>query len=210
MINQMGPEPLFLLPEHLLRQADDVIPLLARLANVLLPEEAHPKLIFYAERLPSIDRPFLLLGRPDGDSPEAPLELEDGRLRLRNGRGELVLEATADNHAAVLQLARIEEQKGLWLLPDGQDRYPAPADITLNRSDIAWLDERGIALALQSDQDGPDRSADRWIRDWLERFDGYRDVLLLAAGALAALFLILLLMIRARRRRRPAPRNAKE
>lgn len=198
MIVQMGDEPLFLLPKALLQQADEVMPLLARLTNTLLSEARRPKLLFYEDRLPTVDRPFLLIGLPQGRLPDAPLKLDGERLELRGGR-DLLLEASAPEQAAVLQLARLDDWSGFWLLPDGEGRYPAPPTLLLDRSDIAWLDEDGISLAFQSDRASARYS---WARPWLKLLQTHRQIVLIGSGLLTLTVLLLLWAGRKRRRKK--------
>ena len=211
MIGHMGPEPLFLLPEALLQRAGEVMPLLASLTNTLLPDEARPQLRFYGERLPPIGRPFLLLGEPPDRVPQAPLIRREDRLEMRSGTGELLLEAAARDQAAVLQLARIGDWTGFWLLPDGQGDYPAvPARLLLDRSNVAWLDDRGIALALQSDREAARQVRFPWAERWLEQLEGQRQALLIGAAVLAILVLLLLVARARGKRRRRAARTGLE
>ena len=209
MIAHMGREPQFLLPQNLLQRAGEVMPSLARLANTLLPGSLRPELVFYEERLPAVDRPFLLLGQPQDGRPQAPLALADGRLEVRNAAGEVVLEASAGSHAAVLQIATLQEQKGFWLLPDGQGRYPAATELLLRRNDIAWLDERGVALALQSDAGAAGRTHWSWVERWRTEVEQHRQAALLGAGALLTLIVILLFARLRRNRRRRQARKAR-
>lgn len=210
MIAHMGSEPLFLLPQDLLRRAGEVMPSVARLANTLLPGAVRPEILFYEGRLPPVERPFLLLGHPEGGSPpQAPLTVTDDRLEVRSGDGGLVLEASAGNQAAVLQLARLDEQKGFWLLPDGEGRYPAARDLSLGQSDIAWLDDHGVALALQSDPVSARRSRWSWAEPWRALLEQNRQAILIGAGVLLTLIVILLLARARRDRRRKQARKAR-
>ena len=122
----------------------------------------------------------------------------------------MVLDAAAVDYASVLQLARLGDRRGLWLLPDGDGRYPAPATISLDRSNIAWFDDRSITLALQANPEAALRSRFPWAEAWLEQVERHRDALLIGGGILLTLIIILLIGRARRKRRRKKARTGLE
>jgi len=199
LASHFGEEPLFLLPAALLERAHTAMPLLARLGTTLLPRDARPRFRFFdAGPLPPVDGPFLLLGEPSEGAPEAPLSLEQGRALLLDRQGRTLLDATAPRRAAVLQLARLGEHPGLWVLPDAEGRYPAPATLALGREDVAVVDAHGVAVTLQSDPEATARLLDPWRETWRALLDRHRYSL---AAGLALIFALLLIALRPRRRR---------
>lgn len=199
LASQLGEAPLFLLPETLLQRPERVMPLLARLGATLLPRDARPRFRFFGDGpLPPIDGPFLLLGGVPQDPPLAPLTLEEGRALLLDRQGRTLLDATAPRRAAVLQLARLGDHSGLWVQPDAEGRYPAPATLFLGREDVAVVDSGGVAVALQSDPEAAGRLLDPWRDTWRALLDRHRYAL---AAGLALFFALLLIALRPRRRR---------
>ncbi|WP_366556652.1 cellulose biosynthesis cyclic di-GMP-binding regulatory protein BcsB [Aquibaculum sediminis] len=202
LISHMGQDPLFLLPESLLADPAAALPLLARVSETLLPARVRPRLRFFGESTPAgVDGPFLLFGQAQGLRPQAPLDLSDGQLTLRDGTGRNLLQADAPLQTAVVQLARLGEHSGLWVLPDGQGRYPTPPSLSLGRNSLAWIDDGGVALALQTEPEAAARLRYPWAETWLELLDRHRHAIL-AGGAVLLTLLILALITRQRRRRR--------
>ena len=211
LISHMGQDPLYLLPDTLRDRADEVMPLLANLSNAILSEATRPQLAFYQEQegLPEVDRPFLLLGTPERTVPEAPLSLVEERLELRNSRGELILQAKGGEEAASLQLARFGEHSGLWLLPDGKGSYPSPASLLLDRSNLAWLDDEGVAASVQSLPQSRIARRFPWVQPWLDQLLQHKQAAMIGAGVVLALALMLLLTRARRRSRRKHAKNAR-
>lgn len=200
-ISHFGPDPLFLLPETLLEQADAVMPLLTRLSAAILPQDVRPTLRFFdGDRPPAANRPFLLVGAPAAGAPQAPFTLEEGRGLLRDSEGRTLLEASRPRRAAVLQLARLGDHRGLWVLPSDEGRFPKPGAIDLGRSNVAIIDQQGVALALQNDPEAAARSTYPWSESWRDQLDRYRYEAL--AGFALLLTLAILVGISRRRRRR--------
>lgn len=198
LASHLGEEPQILLPAAMLDQAEKIMPLLARLGTSLLPGDARPRFRFFEGAPPTVDGPFLLFGAPAEGAPDAPLSLEQGRALLLDRQGRTLLDATAPRRAAVLQLARLGEHPGLWVLPDAEGRYPAPAALVLGREDVAVVDAHGVAVALQSDPEAAARLLDPWRETWRGLLDRHRYAL---AAGLALLFALLLIALRPRRRR---------
>jgi hypothetical protein len=55
---------------------------------------------------------------------------------------------------AVVQLVSSGAQPGLWVKPLAADGVlPGPDELRLNRGDIAFIDQSGVALAMSSERD---------------------------------------------------------
>lgn len=117
------------------------------------------------------DRPFLLL---PGVKPPAglPVALDRGVVKVTDRQGRVLLDVTGAPSMLVAQLAVQDGKPGLVLQTSG-DRVTLPAALALDRGNVAFADDSGLLMAIDTVRERAvqveigEKSA--WT-DWLDRF----------------------------------------
>ncbi|MGR3463595.1 cellulose biosynthesis cyclic di-GMP-binding regulatory protein BcsB [Limimaricola sp.] len=130
------------------------MPWLLPIAGALLPDTADIALRETISAMPegAEARPFLYIGRTAPAGAEAGLRFDQGRVEVRDGSGEMLYSGAAMEEAAVVQIVEIDERPGIWLRP-GTGPAPRPtmeAPLLLDRGDLAFIDDRGVALVTST------------------------------------------------------------
>ena len=121
--------------------------------------------------------------------------------------GRTLLDIGGFNSGAVAQLVSAQGYPGIWVKPlSAEGSLPVPPALRLGRGDVAFIDQKGIALAMATDRDTlvsvtyPDQAS--WITV-AKRFQSW------IVGALWILATVTFLYTLQRMRRR-RPRSADE
>jgi hypothetical protein len=180
--------------------------LITDVLGALSPESAPINVKFVeAGAAPAPTKPFIAVSdvAPTDVSPR--VRFDRGRVAVADRTGRTLLDLGGFSAGAVAQIVTSGAQSGLWIRPLARDgSLPAPAQLHLDRGDVAFIDKAGVALAMSTERDTlvqvtyPDQVS------WLfvaERFRAWIIGGLWLLGTVA--FLIILQRIRQRRHSTP-------
>jgi hypothetical protein len=89
---------------------------------------------------------------PAGSSPR--VRFDRGRVTVADKAGRTLLDLGGFDSGAVMQLVGAGGKPGLWVKPLAADgALPGPSELRLDRGDIAFVDQSGVALAMSSERD---------------------------------------------------------
>ncbi len=89
---------------------------------------------------------------PVGANPR--VRFDRGRVAVIDRAGRTLLDLGGLLGGAVAQVVSAGQTPGLWIKPlaaDGQ--LPSPAKLQLDRGDVAFIDNQGVALAMSTERD---------------------------------------------------------
>jgi hypothetical protein len=188
-------------PDRFLGLLADVI---GGLSQELAPIEAR-----YADNVGAAtpDAPFVVVGAmpPNGTTPH--VRFDRGRVAVNDRTGHTLLDLAGFSTGAVAQLVNSGGQPGIWVHPLAADgTLPSPTQVRLDRGDVAFIDQNGVALAMSTGRDTLIRVAYPDQVSWLmiaKRFQAW----IIGALWLFATVTFLFALQRIRRRR---PRTSEE
>lgn len=170
------------------------------LAQPAIPLEALELRVLDATAGFAPTRAFLLVGQPAGAAPQAPVRFDRGRLRVVDARNRVLLDVDSLPRITVAQLARHNDRHGLWIVPAAPGRLPDPARFTLDADDVAFADDAGIVLTLESKYRSLARVDYPEYVSWFDLLGRYR-FWLIALGWTALAVVLLFLYRKAREHR---------
>ena len=135
---------------------------------------------------PAPGAPFIAVSNraPAGSAPR--VRFDRGRVVVADRAGHTLLDLGGFAGGAVAQIVSAGAQPGLWIKPLAADgALPAPTELRLDRGDVAFVDQSGVALAMSSERDTLVRIAYPDQVSWLtvaERFRPWIIGALWAAG----------------------------
>jgi hypothetical protein len=144
-----------LIPPNVGDRPLDALPLLAAVVNALAPEAAP-----FAVKLvppgtaPVTTAPFITVSNnpPSGSTPR--VRFDRGRVAVTDKSGNTLVDLGGFSAGAVAQVVNAGSWPGLWIKPLAADGVlPAPAELRLDRGDVAFIDRSGAALALSTVRD---------------------------------------------------------
>jgi hypothetical protein len=192
------------LPASVADRPAPVLGLLAQALSQFSPDVAPIKVALYASDLaPAPAGAFLAVSErpPEGSSPR--VRFDRGRVAVADRSGRTILDLGGFTTGAVAQVVAAGAQSGLWIKPLAADgSVPAPADLRLDRGDVAFLDATGVALAMSTERDTVVRIFYPDQVSWLTVAERFRPWIFggMWLFATAAVLLVLQRMLR----RRPA------
>jgi hypothetical protein len=142
-----------LVPPDAARQPQHDIALLSAVLSALSPQIA-PVTVRFAEPGAAPSAPFIAVSTmpPQGATPR--VRFDRGRVAVKDSSGRTLLDLGGFNSGAIAQLVEASGHPGIWinaLAADGQ--LPSPAALKLDRGDVAFLDQTGVALAMSTVRD---------------------------------------------------------
>lgn len=161
--------------EEGLVHADRILYLLTRIAvdYPLLADMSRVHFVAAGSRLePS--GPFWAIGAFDLGDIEAPVRFDKGRVSVVDHEGNVLLDVDRLPDVTTMQIARAGRFYGLLIHPDRGRDYLFPEALHLQRDDIAFLDDNGIILSLDSHHPTLVRMFYPDVSTWFDVFDAYR------------------------------------
>ncbi|WP_218573643.1 cellulose biosynthesis cyclic di-GMP-binding regulatory protein BcsB [Pseudomonas sp. OIL-1] len=126
---------------------------------------------------PGGSRPFIWLGSQPPEGFDASIAVDQGRVRIRDNEGRILLDSGELPGTSFASLLRSGSQRGIWLraLDDGLPKVPP--GLEQSTGDLVFGDERGVLVSLDTRDyalmkvEYPDYST------WWERLARYRGLL---------------------------------
>jgi hypothetical protein len=144
-----------LLPATVADQPTLTLGLMADALSALTPENAPITVRLSGSGVaPRASAPFLAVSDtpPEGATPN--VRFDRGRVAVADRSGRTLLDLGGFVSGAVAQIVTVGEQPGLWIKPLAHDgALPTPEAIKLERGNVAFLDNNGVALALSTERD---------------------------------------------------------
>jgi hypothetical protein len=193
------------LPQMVAEQPLTVLGLVAEVLNVLAAELAPLQVHLVAPGATYEPAgPFIVVSdvAPAGIAPR--VRFDRGRVVVADRTGRTMLDLGGLTNGAVAQVVIAGNHAGLWLKSLAADRsLPTPTRLKLDRGDIAFLDETGVALAMSTERDTLIRVSYPDQMSWLTIADRFRKWIIGGLWVLATIAFLVVLQ-RLLRRRRPA------
>jgi hypothetical protein len=145
--------------------------------------------------------PFLAVGQrpPAGTSPH--VRFDRGRVVVTDRSGKTLLDLGGFGQGAVAQIVTAGSYPGLWIKPlDNEGALPTPAELRLDRGNVAFVDKTGLALAMSTERDALVRIAYPDEVSWLTVADRFRSWIIGAFWLLATFGFLFFLQRFLRRR----------
>ena len=200
-----------LIPASAAERPAQVIGLLADVLTALTPQTAPITTHFVdAGAAPSPSGPFLAIGPrpPAGTSPHVRFDL--GRVVVTDRGGKTLLDLGGFGQGAVAQVVAAGNYPGLWIKAlDTEGVLPTPAELRLDRGNVAFVDKTGLALAMSTERDALVRVAYPDEVSWFTVANRFRSWII-GAFWLLATFGFLFFLQRFLRRRAAAANGAGE
>ncbi len=181
--------------------------ILTALADILagLSKETAPIVVKYvgAGSPSSPGAPFIAVSGVPPAGAEQRMRFDRGRVTVTDRSGLTLLDLGGLTTGAVAQIVTSNGYPGLWIKPLSSDgSLPAPPAINLDRGDVAFLDNSGVALALSTGRDTLLRVAYADNQSWLGKLDRFRSWII--GGIWAIMTFALLFVLQRNNRRRAA------
>jgi hypothetical protein len=193
-----------LLPASAADRPTRVLGLVAEVANQLSPDTA-PLDVGYvaAGGAPVPEAPFIAVSDMPPAGSSARVRFDRGRVAVIDQSGHTLLDLGGFSGGAVMQVLQAGDTPGLWikpLAPDGQ--APSPPELHLDHGDVAFVDDKGVTLAMSTEHDTLVRISYPDQVSWLTVAGRFRSWIIAALWLLATA--VLLLTLQRLFRRRPA------
>jgi hypothetical protein len=190
------------LPAAVADQPGLVLGLVSEIANQLSGDLV-PIHVRYsaAGNAPAPDEPFIAVTDvpPTGATPR--VRFDQGRVAVTDRSNRTLLDVGGFVGGAVAQIVTSGENPGLWIKPLSADgALPAPAELHLDRGDVAFIDGNGVALAMSTEHDTVVRISYPDHVSWLTVAERFRFWIIAGLWLLATAALLLTLQRMFRRR----------
>ena len=164
------------LPQSILRQS--AMESLNFLGNLLLDNKYpydHKRLHFYtnAQEL-NFDKPFILVSDADFALDDVPVELNKGRIQVKDYNDKLLLDLEDVGNITIFQIAQSSDNYGLWIIPPKEKSLPVGSPILLVNDDVGFADSSGVLMTLNSKQRKISSIDYPEYRGWFDIFDAFR------------------------------------
>jgi hypothetical protein len=185
-------------------QPDRMLGMLAEVVAQLSPGVAPLSVNFVASgEAPMPDAPFIAVSNiaPSGATPR--VRFDRGRVAVTDRTGRMLLDVGGFSGGAVAQIVTAGGNPGLWIKPLAEDQStPTPPELHLDRGDVAFVDAKGVALAMSTERDTVVRISYPDQVSWLTVAERFRSWII--AGIWLCVTAGLLLVLQRMFRRRPA------
>lgn len=133
------------------------------------------QLHFYRDQQPlTLDKPFILMGEANAELGKVAVELEKGRIQVRDFKNNLLLDLEDLGNITVFQIARSSKEYGLWITTPQRHSLPLDAPLNLVNDDVAFADSSGILLTLSTIQRKISAVDYPEYHDWFDLLGKYR------------------------------------
>jgi len=185
-------------PEHVLGMVADVV-------AGLSPDTGPLDVRFGAAGGEALAAPFIAVGdaAPEGSAPR--VRFDRGRVAVVDPSGRTLLDLGGFVDGAVAQVVMAGKYPGIWIKPMTADgSLPAPPELHLDRGDVAFVNSKGVTLAMSTERDTVVKISYPDQVSWLTVAERFR-FWIIAGLWLFATAALLLTLQRVFRRRPAAP-----
>jgi hypothetical protein len=190
------------LPSPAVERPAPLMMLVSDTLAALSPETAPIAVRFSGgDESPAPGSPFIAVSNraPTGSSPR--VRFDRGRVAVADRSGRTLLDLGGFAGGAVVQIVSAGSKPGLWIKPLAADgALPGPDELRLDRGDIAFVDQFGVALAMSSERDTLIRIAYPDQVSWLTVAERFRPWIVGAIWALVTVAFLFGLQRMLRRR----------
>jgi len=137
-----------------LNRPETVLPMLARLAADFPLVIDHSRLHFISDgNALETDEPFVVIGRfALGDSIDAPLHFDRGRVKILAPNGESYFDVENMSGISVAEIVKSSSAYGLWVIPADSAGKQVEGRLDLSEDDVAFIDASGVLSTLSSSE----------------------------------------------------------
>lgn len=118
--------------------------------------------------------PFILVGQTEQEPGDVGVHLNRGRVQILDAQKRTLLALDQLPKITVAQLVKQGDSHGLWLVPTHAGPLPPAEELFLDQDDVAFIDERGVVLTLDSRQHALAQARYPDYLDWLDLAERYR------------------------------------
>jgi hypothetical protein len=193
-----------MLPSSAASRRDTTLALVAQMLGALSPPAA-PITVKFSDATTAPSGPFIAVSASPPPSATPRVRFDRGRVAGADRNGHTLLDLGGFRDGAVAQLITVSGHPGIWIKPLADNgALPAPAKLTLDRGDVAFIDRAGVALAMATERDTlvhikyPDQIS------WLNVAERFRAWIVGALWLLATIAFLFVLQQMLRRRRQAA------
>lgn len=144
-----------MVPPAAAERPEQYLGLLANMVGSLSPELAPLNVVFVDNITPAKPTaPFIVVSAQPPSGTEPHVRFDRGRVAVNDRSGRTLLDLGGFASGAVAQLVSADGHPGIWVKPLAADNaLPAPPLLRLGRGDVAFIDQKGVALAMSTDRD---------------------------------------------------------
>ena len=193
-----------LLPARTADQPTQMLGLVSQVADQLSPDTAPFDVSFIpSESAPVPSTAFIAVSDAPPGNAAPHVRFDRGRVAVIDRSGHTLLDLGGFVGGAVAQVVSAGDTPGLWIHPMATDAgLPAPPQLHLDRGDVAFVDDKGVALAMSTERDNVVRISYPDQVSWLTVAERFRSWII--AGFWLMGTAVLLLALQRMFRRRPA------
>jgi hypothetical protein len=144
-----------LLPQSAAERPLHYLGLVSNILNTLSPESAPITVKFVGSTAaPAPQAPFIAVSNTEPAGSKPLVHFDQGRVAIADRSGRTLLDLGGFESAAVAQLVTAGDRSGLWIRPLARDgALPNPAELRIDRGDVAVFDDKGTSLAMSTERD---------------------------------------------------------
>jgi hypothetical protein len=190
-----------IVPPEAAARPERVLELLVHALAALSSEAAPIAVKFAAGADADAAAPFLWVGDAPPRGAATRVRFDHGRVVVADRNDRTLLDLGGFSSGALAQLVTVGTYPGLWIRPlAAEGALPTPPALRLDRGDVAFLDNTGVALAMSTERDTLVRIAYPDQVSWLTLAGQYRSWMIGGLWLLATIvFLVVLQMVFRRR-----------
>jgi hypothetical protein len=193
-----------LLPARTADQPTQMLGLVSQVTNQLSPDSAPFDVSFIpAESAPVPNTAFIAVSDAAPANTTPHVRFDRGRVAVVDRSGRTLLDLGGFVGGAVAQVVSAGDTPGLWIHPMAADAgLPAPPQLRLDHGDVAFVDDKGVALAMSTERDNVVRISYPDQVSWFTVAERFRSWIIAGFWLLGTA--VLLLALQRMFRRRPA------
>jgi len=193
-----------LLPARAADQPVQMLGLISQVANQLSPDTAPFDVSFVSTgSAPAPNTAFIAVSDAPPADTTPHVRFDRGHVAVMDRAGHTLLDLGGFIGGAVAQVVSAGNKPGLWLHPMAADgSLPAPTQFRLDHGDVAFIDGKGVALAMSTERDNVIKISYPDQVSWLTVAERFRSWIIGGFWLLATV--VLLFGLQRMFRRRPA------
>jgi cellulose synthase operon protein B len=193
-----------LLPASAAERPAQLLGMVSQVANQLSPDTAPFDVSFTASGgVPMPNSAFIAVSDVPPADTTPHVRFDRGRVAVIDRSGHTLLDLGGFVGAAVAQVVSSGDAPGIWIHPlANDDSLPAPPQLHLDHGDVAFVDNKGVTLAMSTERDSVVKISYPDQVSWLTVAERFRSWIIAGLWLLGTA--VLLLTLQRMFRRRPA------